>query len=366
MGTSHRTTGAGTQTGQYKQGSRMTDHIAIVVTARPSWAKLEPIAQALTGDVELLACAYALLHSYGSVVDQMRQIGHPVTEIWSALDGATLATSAQTTGHLTCVLGQHFSTSRPAAVVICADRHETLGASIAAAYQNLPILHLQGGEHSGSIDQKVRWANTALADQHAVATQQAYNNLCNILPVANVHLTGCPSIDVALAAQRDAPVTQMELSQVGTGASVDPQEPFALVVQHTDTREPDRAVQRLQEALGAAQRVCRNLIVLWPGADAGASLESKWLREWSQGVSQSTSVHLIRTLPPRRFLRLLGQATVAVGNSSALVREGSALGVPRILIGDRQEGRELSDGPSDLYGDGHATERIVRLLEGMR
>lgn len=332
--------------------------VAILVTARPSWAKLEPLVTQLRAEqrvtVDLIAAAYALVHTYGSVVDLLPA---PVTRIWCAVEGATLETSVQTTGHLTLLLGQHFSQTRPAVVVLCADRHETLAGSIAAAYQNIPILHLQGGEHSGNIDQRVRWANSMLADVHAVSTVAAGAAL-ERAGLTGVHHTGCPSIDVALAAQRDPPVTAQELSAVGTGALVDPAQRFALVLMHPDTTAPDQGVAALAQAIHAVPRDLP-MVCLWPGADAGAAAMAKVLR------SDRYAVRMIRQLPPARFLRLLGQATLAIGNSSALVREGSALGIPRLLVGARQAGREWSDTASTLYGDGHATPRIVTLIYHM-
>ena len=52
-------------------------------------------------------------------------------------------------------------------------RFETIATSIAASYQNIPLIHIQGGEVTGNIDEKVRHANTKLADIHLVASEDA-------------------------------------------------------------------------------------------------------------------------------------------------------------------------------------------------
>ena len=54
-------------------------------------------------------------------------------------------------------------------VVTIADRFETISTSIATSYQNIPLVHIQGGEVTGNIDEKVRHANTKLADIHLVS-----------------------------------------------------------------------------------------------------------------------------------------------------------------------------------------------------
>jgi UDP-N-acetylglucosamine 2-epimerase len=103
------------------------------------------------------------------------------------------------------------------------------------------------------------------------------------------------------------------------------------------------------------------VVIFWPGGDTGHDAAAKWLR-----IHAPANARLLRTLPPRRFLRLLSQATVAVGNSSALVREASYYGTPRLILGDRQQGREGATppypGPCTLYGDGHAAPRIAALV----
>ena len=42
---------------------------------------------------------------------------------------------------------------------------------------NVPLVHIQGGEVTGNIDEKVRHAVTKLSDIHFVATQKARERL---------------------------------------------------------------------------------------------------------------------------------------------------------------------------------------------
>ena len=141
--------------------------VAVVLTARPSYAKLKTVIVALLArhvDVQMICCASALLERYGRVVDVVRA-DFPqleITEAWSTYEGANLITSAKETGALLTELGAVLSRLRPDVSVVCADRHEVLAAAQAAAYLHLPLLHLQGGERSGSIDDRIRDAITQL------------------------------------------------------------------------------------------------------------------------------------------------------------------------------------------------------------
>ena len=65
---------------------------------------------------------------------------------------------AKSTGLSITELSTYFENSRPDIVVVIADRFENLAVAIAASYMNIPVAHIQGGEVTGSIDEKVRHA----------------------------------------------------------------------------------------------------------------------------------------------------------------------------------------------------------------
>ena len=46
----------------------------------------------------------------------------------------------------------------PDTVLTIADRYETLATAVAASYMNIPVIHTQGGDRTGSIDESVRHA----------------------------------------------------------------------------------------------------------------------------------------------------------------------------------------------------------------
>ena len=145
----------------------------------------------------------------------------------------------------------------------------------------------------------------------------------------------------------------------------------------------------MRATLEAVAEIRLPRLVLWPGEDAGHDAMAKAIRVWIAD-HPAQSWHTLRNLPPQRFLRLMTQARVLVGNSSAGIREGAYLGVPVVNIGSRQVGRErgpnVRDVPSSreaiwaaaceqiqhgryarsiLYGSGDAGERIAEVLCGI-
>lgn len=348
--------------------------LAIIITARPSYSRVKsaiPACLARGVDVQLVVCASALLERYGNVAKTIQEDfpNVPITEVWSTYEGANLLTSAKETGVLLLEVSSALSRLRPDVGVVVADRHEVLAAAQAAAYLHLPLLHVQGGERTGSIDDKVRDAITHLADVHCVSTEQAKYRVYGLTgDWANIHQTGCPSIDLAVGLHAQG------------GSRV-------VVLQHPVTDEAGEAQAQMAMTLAAVAAITREPVIFWPGEDAGADQTAKALRLWQRDWPGAT---FLRGLPPRAFLeRLCQEAGVLVGNSSVGIRECSYLGLPVVNIGTRQQGRErahnvvdvphhelcisgaiqaqLAHGPypqSRLYGDGAAGARIAEVVIG--
>jgi UDP-hydrolysing UDP-N-acetyl-D-glucosamine 2-epimerase len=356
--------------------------VVVILTARPSWAKLEPVCRALKArpgvELQIIACASALLERYGDVSRVLTAQGYTIAErVYSVIEGNTRETAAIEGGVLQAALARTYQRLQPDVVVVCADRHEVPNAAEAAANLHIPVVHLQGGEITGSIDDKAREATTAWSDIHCVCTEEAYYRLLE-RGKQHVYQTGCPSIDVAKQALNDPPVTETELG--GSGAPVCLTKPFLVILQHPVTSEADQALAQMHATLQGTRNHDVQRVILWPGEDAGADQISKAIRN-------ERRAHTVRNLPPVRFLKLLTQARVLVGNSSAGIREASYLGVPVVNIGSRQQGRErasnvidvphdvdairdaiamqLAHGPfpsSTLYGSGNAGEQIAEVI----
>lgn len=359
--------------------------LAAIITARPSYSRIRSALcalQARGSDVRVLACASALLERYGRVVEIIRSDGFPVEEVWTTMEGATRLTSAKETGALTQAVADVLSRLQPDAVLVIADRHEVLGAAQAAAYLHLPLIHVQGGERTGSIDDKVRDAISHLADYHLVATERAKYRVYGLTgSLERIFVTGCPSVDVARQALEQPRMAWDEIGGVGETFPLD--QPFVVLLQHPVTSEP-HAADQMRITLQAIRQGGWPCLAIWPGQDAGAEQASKILR-----LAQPW-IHTVRNLPPTRFLRLLTHPVVLVGNSSVGIRECSYLGTPVVNIGTRQQGRErgpnvldvphdvgaigeaiarqFKHGPyasSTLYGDGQAGHRIAEVLHGL-
>jgi UDP-hydrolysing UDP-N-acetyl-D-glucosamine 2-epimerase len=281
-----------------------------------------------------------------------------------------------------------FDNLRPDVVVTVADRYETLATAVAAAYLNIPVAHVQGGEVTGSIDEKVRHAVTKLADLHLVSTAKAAERVIRMGEDPEmVVVTGCPSIDLACEILRDPALTFDPMERYGgVGQSVDLSNGYVVVMQHPVTTEYQRARADVLETLHAARDTGLPTLWFWPNPDAGSDGTSNGIRSFRE-LERPTNIHFFKNMAPADFLRLLYNSRCIVGNSSVGIRECSFLGVPAVNIGSRQQGRDRGQNVIDvahdrgaigaamakhfangryprdpLYGNGRAGERIAEVL----
>src|SRR5688500_17932499 len=177
--------------------------VCVVVTARPSYSRIKTALKAIQEnpqlELQLVVAASALLDRYGTAVRFIEEDGFEIAaRVYMVLEGENLASMAKSTGLGLLELATVFDNLKPDVVVTVADRFETLATAVAASYMNIPVAHVQGGEVTGSIDEKVRHSVTKLADRHLVSCDKAAERVIRMgeQPDA-VCVTGCPSIDIA-------------------------------------------------------------------------------------------------------------------------------------------------------------------------
>ena len=367
--------------------------VCVVVTARPSYSRIKSVLRAIEDKpglkLQLVVAASALLDRYGMAINSIEQDGFKVSRsVYMVMEGENLTNMAKTTGIGLMELSTVFDSLKPDYVITIADRYETMATAVAAAYMNIPVIHIQGGEVTGSIDEKVRHAVTKLADLHYVANNSAAERVKKMGEEEDsIFITGCPSIDLVdnLSQQKELTFDPYE-KYGGVGNKVDLRDGYVVVMQHPVTTEYKESKDQINKTLHAIKCIGFPTLWFWPNVDAGADGVSKGIRLYREHHNLE-HVHFFKNMLPEDFLNLLTNCKCIVGNSSVAIRECSYLGVPAVNIGNRQQGRDrgenVVDVPHDkyaikdkiydqlhhgfydkdtLYGDGKAGERIADLL----
>jgi UDP-N-acetylglucosamine 2-epimerase (non-hydrolysing)/GDP/UDP-N,N'-diacetylbacillosamine 2-epimerase (hydrolysing) len=164
--------------------------------------------------------------------------------------------------------------------------------------------------------------------------------------------------------------------------------PFLLVTYHPVTLEHEQAGRQIGELLAALDAV--GLPVLFTGANADTG--GRTIRHALDAYAAAHSdARIVENLGTRAYFSVMREAAAMVGNSSSGIIEAASLELPVVNVGTRQAGRERSGntidvgndrasiedgvrraaapefrasiaGIENVYGDGHAAERIVAAL----
>lgn len=372
-------------------------NVCVVVTARPSYSRIRSALFALREyediNLQLVVAASAVLDTYGKVVKQIEKDGFKVTEtVYNVVAGENFVSAAKTTGMGIIELSTVFANIKPDMVVTIADRFETLATAVAASYMNIPLIHIQGGEVTGNIDEKVRHAITKLADIHLVSTQMAKERVVKMGEKPdNVYITGCPSIDIAENVRKNYESLKFDPVEKysGVGKLLPNRDKYVVVMQHPVTTAVDEIRNQTKCVLEVGAKLDCQVYWFWPNVDAGSDGVSKEIRKFRE-AGKANNIYFFKNMSPDDFLVLLMGSVCIIGNSSVAIRECSYLGVPAINLGDRQIGRErgqnVIDMPYDtekileayntienserkagehLYGNGKAGEKIAEVIASL-
>ena len=367
--------------------------VCVVITARPSYSRVRSVLTAIDAhpelQLQLVVAASALLDRYGATENTILDEGFTIDRrVYMIMEGENLVTSAKSTGIGLGELATVFDDLRPDVVVTVADRFETMATAVAASYLNIPLAHIQGGEVTGSIDEKVRHAVTKLADLHFVASPHAQKRVVTLGErEETVFMTGCPSIDVVKQALAD-PSLDFDVFEryTGVGPRLDLSAGYIVVMQHPVTTEYDESRRHVEETLHAVHALGLATLWFWPNVDAGADGTSSGIRAFRE-IHAPHNIHFFKSTAPGDFVKILHGSDCIVGNSSAGIRECAYLGLPAVNIGSRQAGRDRGSNVCDvdydrdaisaaiktcrqkgrlaadlIYGEGGAGERIAELL----
>lgn len=371
--------------------SKLPRRICVVLVDRANYGRMHPVMRSIEQDpdLELLTvCAGTmLLERFGQAERIVEADGFRVdSRIYLEVEGSVPVTMAKGIGLGIIEFSSEFHRLRPDVVLLIGDRYEALAAAIAAAYMNLPIAHIQGGEVSGSIDESARHAITKFAHLHFPSTERSAEFIRRMGERPDmVFNVGCPSGDYIRALDLSLPKNLFE--RIGVGGGIDPDQPFLLVIYHPVTTRFGEARRQAEQLLEALHQLQTPTVWIWPNIDAGADDISKALRVYREHHN-ARWLHLVKNLDPVTFQKCLKVTACAIGNSSSFVRDSTFSGTPVVLVGDRQTGREHGDNlvsvpaetariveavraqlargrhePSLLYGDGRASERIVEQLK---
>ncbi|MAD12497.1 MAG: UDP-N-acetylglucosamine 2-epimerase (hydrolyzing) [Flavobacteriaceae bacterium] len=346
--------------------------ICVVITARPSYSRIKTVLSYIQDhpklELQLVVAASALLGRYGTAINDIIKDGFEINaKVYNVIEGDHISTAAKTTGIGIIEISSVFVNLKPDIVVTVADRYETIATAISASYMNIPLAHIQGGEVTGNIDEKVRHAITKLSDYHFVSSENARKRVIRLGEDQDfVFNTGCPSIDLALQASKKKELEFNPYKKYGgVGDFPDYKNGYLVVMQHPVTNEYKDSWKQAVTTLKAIKKINMPTFWFWPNVDTGSDGTSSAIRSFRE-ENGLKKIHFFKNMEGLDFLNLLNFSKGLIGNSSVGIRECAFLGVPVINIGSRQNKRDRGNNVIDVgYDESEIVNSINIILNGL-
>ena len=341
---------------------------------------LQGVRAHLDMEISIIVTGTHLSERYGKTINEIEELHLPIAaRVEVNLEAPTGLSMARNIGRMVSAFAEKLAESRPDVVLLLGDRGEMLAGAVAAIHLNIPVVHVHGGERSGTVDEPVRHAISKLAHFHLVSTADARERLVRMGEEPRcIVVTGAPGLDriESLAVHsRD-----YLMSEIG----LDNRMPVALMLYHPVLQEAERAGTEAGLVLDALSKLNMQAVALRPNSDAGSDGIQIVLDRCDGMRSVRVFTHLSREL----FCSWMAVADLMIGNSSAGIIEAASFGLPVINVGSRQALRERNRNVIDvdlvtaksledairqsqelgrfkrenIYGDGNAADRIVEFL----
>ena len=274
----------------------------------------------------------------------------------------------------------------PDVAILYGDRSEILTIGLACTIMNIPIAHIQGGDVSGSVDENTRHALTKLSKYHFPSNEKSAARLMQLgEPRESIKVVGDCHIDEIIAGN------YLTKKDVIRKLALKEESLKIIVLQHSETTDPDSALNQMLETLHAVDSFDAEIIVIHPCSDQGYG----GILSAIDQCCVSSKYRVFKNLDAGVFWGLQKIAHVLVGNSSAGIVEAACFGLPVVNVGRRQSGRLCSENVihvaheqnaiqeaihaslfdemtmkrarncSNLYGDGTACKQIYAHLKGI-
>ena len=372
----------------------MKRKVLAVTGSRAEYGAMRPVLRAIAESpglhLELIVTGMHLAPQFGASLAEIESddFGPRHRVAVYPVNGSNLAMAmAIALGDGITAIAHTMARVAPAVVLIQGDRGEMLAAAAAAAHLNLPVVHMSGGDRTGSIDDSIRNAITSFAHVHLTTCAESTARIIAMgESSARVFEVGEPNLDVIL----DLP--SLSWPELATELGLHAERPLILATQHPVTTEAAQAGEQVTETLEALAATGMECVFTYPNTDAGSDAILAVLKAWSG----RDFLHVVPHVGSIKYLNLMRKAAVLVGNSSSGIIEAPSFKIPVVNIGSRQHRRtracnvidtgyerqqiraaidralndsDFRSGLADCrnpYGDGGCAKRTVSILERLR
>ncbi len=366
--------------------------IAVITGTRAEYGLLywviKEIHKAPELELQLIVTGMHLLPEYGLTVREIEKDGFPIAErvrmLLSSDNEIAIATSM---GQGMIGFAKAYERLKPDIVLVLGDRFEISAAVSSSVPFNIPVAHIHGGESTeGVIDELFRHAITKMSSIHFTSTPKYAERIIQMgEQPERVFCFGAPGLDSIHK------LKLLEKQELANELKLPVERQWGVLTYHPVTHENNSGRNHVETLLNVVEGFSELYWILTlPNADTGSRAIIKVVEKFVH--NNSGMACLFSSLGQLRYLSLLKNAAIMVGNSSSGLIEAPSLELPVVNIGDRQKGRiraanvidvpvcdqneietalnkavskdfkESIKGLKNPYGEGHTSEKIVEIL----
>ena len=288
-------------------------------------------------DLGVLVTGTHLENDYGYTVDEIRRDGIRIDfEAPISIDTEHRAGILNSMSLCLRSFGEYFSRNRYDLVIILGDRYEMLMVAAAAAMNNIPILHLYGGEATyGNSDEFIRHSITKMSRYHFASTAEHRKRVVQLgEDPSRVYYLGALGAENAIL---NAEKIRMSPAAV---------KGYIVILFHPETATGMDVGAAVGELLAGVDCFRDEYELKFIGNNA--DINSEIIRDRIKQYCREKGCEYIINLRNEDFHALLHNSACFVGNSSSGIIEAPSLGVFTVNIGDRQKGRTRGNSVIDV------------------
>lgn len=319
----------------------MKRKICVVTGTRAEYGLLVPLIKEILCDkdleLQIIATGSHLSTEFGYTYTEIEQDFHVDKKIEIVLSSDTSVGVAKSMGLAQISFCEAFDELKPDIVVIMGDRYEILAVAATAMICKIPIAHLSGGELTiGVIDDAIRHAITKMSHIHFVATDEYKKRVIQMGEdekfVFNVGEIGLDGVLKTKLLNKD----EFEKS-----INFKLNKKNILFTYHPTTLDDNITIRKnictILEFLDTLKDT--NIIFTSSNQDMGGSIINTQI---SNFVNSHNNSILFKSLGRHRYLSALQYVDAVVGNTSSGIVETPMFKIGTINIGNRQDGRVMS------------------------
>lgn len=369
--------------------------IAVITGTRAEYGHLFHIIKGIHEDPELelqlIVTSMHLSPEFGMTVKVIEKDGFPIADRVEMLLSSDSDEAISTSMGLGMIgFAKAYTRLKPDIIVLLGDRFEIHAAASAAVPFRIPVAHIAGGESTeGAMDELFRHSITKMSRLHFAANQKYADRIRQMgEQPENIFVTGAPgldSINKLRLLNKDQLVKELNLPA---------DREWGIVTFHPVTLETESTENQIKEVLSALSGFPEiHWVITFPNADTESRTIIKHITAYVEEKKGCASLFL--SLGQLRYLSMLKNVVVMVGNSSSGIIEAPSFELPVVNIGSRQDGRiraknviDVSEcksaaikdaiqkalsasfraslkGLQNPYGDGTASSKILQVLKNV-